>query len=336
MNFAAAASQPKTKEARLAKVQLEGHVVLKIVKHCQECAPDLVTGQLLGLDVGSTLEVTDAFPFPSRGDEDSGADVGAEYQLNMMRCLREVNADNNTVGWYQSTVMGSFQSLDLIETFISYQDSIKRCIAITVDPHAYASGSPALKAIKLRDGFMELYKSKGAQGLTAEKLKAANIGWADAFEEIPVSVQNSALVSALMAQVAPAGTGTGEGDYQRLGLAMAPALGRTAEYMSDAIDELQAEAAKVSFYHRSAARQQQQQAAFVQKRRQENAARRAANEEPLPEEEPGMFKPIPEPSQLDNLLLSNQMAAYADAVNGIGGAALQKLFLLNSLQSAQA
>lgn len=35
----------------------------------------------------------------SRGDDEGGADLGAEYQLNMMRCLREVNADNNTVGW---------------------------------------------------------------------------------------------------------------------------------------------------------------------------------------------------------------------------------------------
>ena len=60
----------QVKEARLAKVQLEGHVVLKIVKHCQECAPDLVTGQLLGLDVRSTLEVTDAFPFPVRPPSD--------------------------------------------------------------------------------------------------------------------------------------------------------------------------------------------------------------------------------------------------------------------------
>lgn len=55
---------PQAKDGRLRAVQLEGHVILKIVKHCQECAPNLVTGQLLGLDVGSTLEVTDSFPFP--------------------------------------------------------------------------------------------------------------------------------------------------------------------------------------------------------------------------------------------------------------------------------
>jgi hypothetical protein len=32
-------------------------------------------------------------------DEEADAD-GANYQLEMMRCLREVNVDNNTVGWY--------------------------------------------------------------------------------------------------------------------------------------------------------------------------------------------------------------------------------------------
>lgn len=34
------------------------------------------------------------------GDEDEADDsAGASYQLDMMRCLREVNVDNNTVGW---------------------------------------------------------------------------------------------------------------------------------------------------------------------------------------------------------------------------------------------
>ena len=32
------------------------------------------------------------------GDEEDEAE-GANYQLEMMRCLREVNVDNNTVGW---------------------------------------------------------------------------------------------------------------------------------------------------------------------------------------------------------------------------------------------
>ena len=36
----------------------------------------------------------------SRLEDDETSDVdGANYQLEMMRCLREVNVDNNTVGW---------------------------------------------------------------------------------------------------------------------------------------------------------------------------------------------------------------------------------------------
>ena len=63
ISFAAMAER-KTEDLPLRVVQLDAHVVLKIVKHCKEGFPTLVTGQLLGLDVGQTLEVTDCFPFP--------------------------------------------------------------------------------------------------------------------------------------------------------------------------------------------------------------------------------------------------------------------------------
>lgn len=56
----------KVSQAPLKAVRIDGHAILKIVKHCKECMPSLVTGQLLGLDVGSTLEITDCFPFPVR------------------------------------------------------------------------------------------------------------------------------------------------------------------------------------------------------------------------------------------------------------------------------
>ncbi len=36
----------------------------------------------------------------ARNDDGDGIESdGASYQLDMMRCLREVNVDNNTVGW---------------------------------------------------------------------------------------------------------------------------------------------------------------------------------------------------------------------------------------------
>lgn len=70
MSFAAMAQKETQAKQPLRTVQLYGQVVLKIVKHCQEnssaTSTALVTGQLLGLDVGQTLEVTDCFPFPVR------------------------------------------------------------------------------------------------------------------------------------------------------------------------------------------------------------------------------------------------------------------------------
>ena len=100
-------------------VELDGLVVLKIVKHCQQALPTFVTGQLLGLDIGRSLEVTNCFPFPAADRGEGADDESAEYQMEMMRCLREVNVDNNTVGWYQSTYFSSFIDEACVETCIS-------------------------------------------------------------------------------------------------------------------------------------------------------------------------------------------------------------------------
>lgn len=62
-----------------------------------------------------------------QNQDDADADAAlSQYQLDMMRCLREVNVDNNTVGWYQSSQLGMYQTQEMIDTFISYQDSIKK------------------------------------------------------------------------------------------------------------------------------------------------------------------------------------------------------------------
>lgn len=56
-------------------------------------------------------------------------------------------------------------------------------------------------------------------------------------------------------------------------------------------------------------------------------------EEALPEDPPeGMFKPVAEPNQLDNMLLSNQMASYCLHINSATQQALSKLNLMEGLQ----
>lgn len=91
---------------------------------------------------------------------------------------------------------------------------------------------------------------------------------------------------------------------------------------------------QVSMYHRNVARQQQQMAAWLQKRKQENAARRAAGEELLPEEDATAFKPIPEPAQLDQYLITNQIANYCDQISSASQQGMAKLYLMESMQKA--
>ena len=140
-------------------------MVLKIIKHCHEALPGFVTGQLLGLDIGRTLEVTNCFAFPTKDDDAGGGgkgdgdddEDGAEYQIEMMRSLREVNVDNNTVGWYQSTYFSSFIDDSCIETQFNYQENIENRCVIIYDP-SRARRRPRAARFRLTDAFMAEYK----------------------------------------------------------------------------------------------------------------------------------------------------------------------------------
>ena len=51
---AAAGAAAAPPASTIDTVQLDGLVLLKIINHCKESMPDVVSGQLLGLDTGST------------------------------------------------------------------------------------------------------------------------------------------------------------------------------------------------------------------------------------------------------------------------------------------
>jgi len=319
-------------DTTLDVVQLEGLVMLKIINHCKENLPELVTGQLLGLDVGSTLEVTNSFPFPSQlrfgeGEEETDQD-GAEYQIEMMRCLREVNVDHNTVGWYHSSFMGSFLNESMIETQYNYQDRIKKSVVIIYDPLKTSQGALSLKALRLTQSFVSLYKT---QTFTKDSLAKANLSFNDIFEEIPIRITNSLLTQALLLELDD--SKTMDADFDKLDLSTNPFLERNLEFLTESLDELGAEQNKFQYYQRSIQRQQAQQTVWLQKRKLENAARKLNGEEPLPEEDPNnqIFKPIAEPSRLESLLITNQINNYCKQINQFSGNSFAKLFLVNGL-----
>ncbi|XP_017661829.1 PREDICTED: eukaryotic translation initiation factor 3 subunit H [Lepidothrix coronata] len=118
-------------DSAVKQVQIDGLVVLKIIKHYQEEGQgnEVVQGVLLGLVVDDRLEITNCFPFPQHTEDDADFDE-VQYQMEMMRSLRHVNIDHLHVGWYQSTYYGSFVTRALLDSQFSYQHAIEESVVL--------------------------------------------------------------------------------------------------------------------------------------------------------------------------------------------------------------
>ena len=203
---------------------------MKIVKHCHESLPHMVSGSLLGLVVqhgtDSILEITHSFAFPSdqytkamnnggnnnsNGENNTEMDDtnvvvtttstaasvamaaaaatvatydGHEYQMEMMRMLREVNVDNNCIGWYQSMYLGLYNTTTLLENQYNYQTELSpNSVVVLYDPIQTSSQQTlVLKCYRLSDECI-------AQQQNQEE-KNAYIDPKHIFEEIPVTFTN--------------------------------------------------------------------------------------------------------------------------------------------------
>jgi len=290
----------------LEVVRVDGLTILKIINHCRENLPEVVTGQLLGLDFGAELEVTNCFPFPSRSEEEDEPESGAEYQIEMLKCLREVNVDHYTVGWYQSAYLGSFLNDSLIETQYNYQQIIKKCVVVIFDPLKTAQGTLTLKAYRLTQSFMELFKT---QPFTKESLNESNLSFNEIIEEIPVRIHNSLLVSALLEEFSLSSP-LMQPDFESLNMGINPYLEKVVESLTEAVDDLAVEQNRFQYYQKALARQQ------------------------LKKEGEGdqNMKPPQPPSRLESMLITNQINNYCEQINNFANRSFAKLYLLNELQ----
>ncbi|CAG8528033.1 6058_t:CDS:2 [Ambispora gerdemannii] len=315
----------------LESVQLDGLVVLKIIKHCREAFPTPVTGQLLGLDISEVLEVTSSFPFPR-----------AKYQVEMMRCLREINVDHNTVGWYQSTYLGSFLTHKLVETQYFFQKTNNKSVVIVHDVSRSTHGNISLRAFRFTPSFMEAQKEKK---FTNESLQKKKLTFSNIFEELPIAIKNSHLVTALLHSLneyEPLPIKALDKDkvevpltpnFDTLELSLDPYIEKNLEFLLEAVEEYGQEQSNLAFWQRSYAREQSKLQQYLQKRKQENQTRQAAGLEPLPEEDISkLFKLPPEPSKLDSLLITSQINNYCKQLNQYAGPTLGKLFVVGELQ----
>ncbi len=166
----------------IREIQVEALVAMRIIKHSTSTFPTSATGCLMGMDIttssGTQLQITNSFPFPASVPETSTqdqyyqADAAAlaaaapraksntAYQNEMIKLMREVNVDAQSVGWYTSTSMGNFVNLNFIENQVHFQKAAdeRTAVALVFDVSRSVSGSLDLKAYRLSDKFMASYK----------------------------------------------------------------------------------------------------------------------------------------------------------------------------------
>lgn len=311
--------------------------LLKIAKHCHESLPQMVTGSLLGLAVGNgVLEVTHAFPFPdprtdhkssSEGDnDDAGGLEGHEFQLEMMRMLREVNVDNNCVGWYQSMYLGIFSTSSLLENQLSYQTDLSpNAVVILYDPMQTSNGNFVLKCYRLTEECIKL-KTAGENTYIDPK----NI-----FEEVPVKLTNPSIAKALLADVASGvhaeieagenglynvGTDT---TFDRLDLSTNPYLEKHLEFLCSWVDDLASEQLKFQYYTRQLAR-----GSGADKGRDWKSRRGSTREA---EDKHEGWASAEAPRRMESLLISNQIRSYCDQMDKFARGGLGKLYLAGGL-----
>jgi len=295
-------------------------VLLKIIKHCQENVPKIVTGSLLGLDLDEKLEVTNCFPFPSEDNAENDA-----YQIEMMKSLRAVNVDNNIVGWYQSALLGSYLSQSVIDIQYEFQKDIPKSVVVVYDSYRTISLCRlSLKAYRLTPQFMATY----SKSLTQQPQKNVN----DIFTELTIKVHNSHLVQAFLYELRE--HKSMRCDFDRLSLSSTPFVEKNLDLLSSTIDEYSSEQNKFQYYQRQVAKQKLQQQQHLTKTREENESRIARGEQPNRDEDlskNSLWKPIPKPSRLESNLLGERIQLYTQQIMSTANYSFNQMYLIESL-----
>jgi len=339
----------------IRKVDLHGLVVMQIIRHCQDSFPMTVAGQLLGMTNDACLEVTHAYPFPPTAEETpnptSGAPAGegssvapnttldrSQYQLNMMRCIREVNIDYQVAGWYQSTgsQMGSFLSMAWIETQYSYQSTLRDAVCLVYDPVRTGEGRTLyLRALRLSDAFMRLW----ARGdFTSAGFRVDDISSDKIIEEVRLEISSgsshmagAALVSL---EISDEFSAEKEMGLSRLDFVEKPILESTMEYVINDMDELGKEAGKYAMFVRQFVRNSSSHIERLRKRKAENRTRKQAGQDPLPEEDVSWKELLSgETPRLESKLLLKELSGYVDSIKTLTSEYIVKQSAIGAIQA---
>ncbi|KAL6304288.1 hypothetical protein BKA93DRAFT_733537 [Sparassis latifolia] len=327
-------------EIPLQSVQLDGMAVSKIVKHSREAQGSTAHGLLLGLDFDGTLEISNSFPLPHHAtdDDDKSAKGVARYQAAMLRSLKEVQADDSVVGFYQAMALGSFFSQNLVETQAFHQDKLRHGgIVIVHDVTQTARGNASFRAFRLTKAFLDAYKRNN---FSTASLINHRLTFSAILEEVPLKIRTNALLSSFLGALSESTVSPVVGakpsaasssaalppSFSALNLGTS-SVARNLEHIVDAVDNYRTEEGNLAYLQRQITREKARAEAYVSKRKEENATRVAQGLAPLPEEDVSRLFKIPvEPSRLESLLVLGKIDAYAKSLAETSSTGLVKMY----------
>lgn len=322
-------------------VEVDAMVLLKILRHCQEHAPSVVNGQLLGFDRSPKLEITNCYPLQNRQEPQSFRDrdrterqeeVQLKYQARMVDLLHEVQMDCFTVGWYQTMTFSDMNDESIVDALVAYhQESDDSAVVIGYDPLSANMGHFPFKAFRAAKEFLDTRGEDGS--VVPSKLKGEGF----VLEAVGIRVQHSPLASMFLRdavrrqklQLSPVG------DYGTLTLDNPEYLRRSLTLWTQSIDELQLEQGRVSNYLKDVSRYSQQIKAFLENRKMENDQRRLRGEAALPVDNDASGQRKPEaPSLLPTLLGSFSVQAHCAEFASVTKENIANAFLLEGVLTA--
>jgi translation initiation factor 3 subunit H len=304
---------------RISRVQLEGHVLLKIIAHSESCLPTTGTGSLLGLELDGCLHVTASFPFLPRGDEVNTAKTQKEkeqraaeleqeerdYQYEMMKQLREVNVDSNSVGWYCSAWLECDLNILAIETHYEYQKDLgDNCVGIIYDPLKTTHGQVCVKAFRLTSAFIEMYR---VGDFTHEALREKKLTSADILEEVPIVVRCNPLVEVFLSELGHNRELFSPATDESIELDITGYLTKSLEGLVDGADDLQQ---AITRYNQE------------QKRWKQAELYGGADVKP------------PKPNRLEVMLISKQLVQHCEHLNSVTMGNFENLYFSETLHKA--
>ena len=280
--------------------------------------------------MNGVLEVTYAFPIPTPKSEAENAQEGGpeevdsqEYQIEMMKMLRDVHVDNNCVGWYQSMYLGTFCTNDVVNSQYSYQSSEElsdNSVGIFYDPIQSKKGALVIKAFRLSAEYLQLRKYKSNQFIKSS----------DILEEIPVKITNSGHTSAFLRCLQDSKNIDLECDFNMLAMSSSDTyLERNLELVSTWMDDLVQEQQRFQQYSKGVAKTRSEHIRWLNKQMNENIERREAGDDELSLNiETSGLKQLPEaPPRIEPLLMIGQLNRFTKQMNEHVDNNIQKIYI---------